>query len=499
MKLLSLTVFSAVLAAFVPPVSAQTMAEAYAGSVLVSVETPVRAWYVSPTRKIRVSVDSATELAALISTEALGVTTDDLNGIPMAYVVGVIGPDTDSDGLLNTDEIAMGTDPHRVDTDSDGYWDDLELRNSYSPRGAQKMAVNHDVYMRLRGRIVMAVQQHGEVWYVSPLEPKRYYVGDTQGIEKMKQLGLRVQMNMLIGIPTASAAGSSSVGQPQGLPLQQQAPIGSRFQSSLIPFGKSVFTYEQATVNANKPIRVFTYVPSAATVDSPILFVMHGVNRNAEAYRDDWIAQADRFNVILFAPEFRSQYFPSTAYAQGNILSGKRVRSVDQWTVGVPDRMFAYVAGLTNTRQTQYDIYGHSAGAQFVHRMLMLKPDNKVRRAVVANAGWYTMPSTVESYPYGMGGLTATNINFLDALRKDVTVLLGEQDTNVNDPELRKTAQARAQGEHRLARGRTFYATTERIARDAQRPFVWRLQTVPGAGHSNAQMVPAAASALYAR
>ncbi len=51
----------------------------------------------------------------------------------------------------------------------------------------------------------------------------------------------------------------------------------------------------------------------------------------------------------------------------------------------------------TNT----YKIYGHSAGAQFVHRYLLITKEPAVDQAVIANAGWYTVISD-NNYPYGI-------------------------------------------------------------------------------------------------
>ncbi|MBU2566689.1 hypothetical protein KKG46_03970 [Patescibacteria group bacterium] len=45
----------------------------------------------------------------------------------------VIGLDTDKDGLTNSEELLLGTDPNMVDSDGDGYEDAAELGNGYDP------------------------------------------------------------------------------------------------------------------------------------------------------------------------------------------------------------------------------------------------------------------------------------------------------------------------------------------------------------------------------
>ena len=42
------------------------------------------------------------------------------------------------------------------------------------------------------------------------------------------------------------------------------------------------------------------------------------------------------------------------------------------------------------SREAQYDIFGHSAGGQIVHRMAIFHPDSKARRMVAANSAFYT-------------------------------------------------------------------------------------------------------------
>lgn len=158
--------------------------------------------------------------------------------------------------------------------------------------------------------------------------------------------------------------------------------------------------------------------------------------------------------------------------------------------------LFDYVRVDTGNRSEGYSLYGHSAGAQFVHRFLLLVPNHRVQRAVIANAGWYTAPELAIGFPYGVRGGPVTDAGLRRALATPLTVLLGEADTDPNDPDLRHTAGADRQGPHRLARGRFFYAAGLNTARALATPFGWSLQTVPGVAHSNGGMRPAAAHLL---
>jgi hypothetical protein len=78
------------------------------------------------------------------------------------------------------------------------------------------------------------------------------------------------------------------------------------------------------------------------------------------------------------------------------------------------------------------------------------------------------------------------------ALQRPLTVLLGDSDTTLEDPDLRKTPEAMIQGGNRLERGVRFFETGRGAAERLGVPFGWRLETVQGADHDNRLMAPAA-------
>ena len=64
------------------------------------------------------------------------------------------------------------------------------------------------------------------------------------------------------------------------------------------------------------------------------------------------------------------------------------------------------------TRRQRYGLFGHSAGGQFVHRMLSFGFRDHVAVAVSANAGTYAMPDLEIAWPFGLGetGLDADTL-----------------------------------------------------------------------------------------
>lgn len=264
------------------------------------------------------------------------------------------------------------------------------------------------------------------------------------------------------------------------------------------------FIFPNAQVDPNKPIRVLYFKPTGLTDTSPVLFVMHGSSRNARGYRKAWIPFANQYNFLLVVPEFTREHFPGgPEYNRGNMfrrgeeaLQSRKVEE-SKWTFSMIEPLFDFVKQMTGNKSNRYYIYGHSAGGQFVHRLLLFKSDLRIRKAVAANAGWYTMPTFKDKYPYGLKGSGATPDQLKKIFGKKVTILLGEDDTDEQHRKLRKTPKAMAQGKHRLERGITFFKTAKATATEIGAQFRWELKKAPDVGHSNRQMAPWAADVLF--
>lgn len=244
------------------------------------------------------------------------------------------------------------------------------------------------------------------------------------------------------------------------------------------------------------PVPVSLFVPDDATSDSPVVIVMHGASRDLPRYYRDWRSEAVKHGFIVAVPYFSQQNFAKSArYNLGHVFdpdTGER-RDPSGWTFAAIEPIFDRIVAMTGSRRTSYVLFGHSAGSQFVHRFLYFVPDARVQRAIAANAGWYTMPDDDIAWPYGLGGSGVPPDVLQDYFARDVVVLLGDADTGRSDENLRKTPDADRQGPHRFDRGHAFFRESQKRARALGVEFGWRLQVVPGAGHSNAEMTPAAA------
>jgi hypothetical protein len=236
------------------------------------------------------------------------------------------------------------------------------------------------------------------------------------------------------------------------------------------------------------PMAVFTYRPAAWRPDGRILLVMHGRGRDAD--RDQWAAQAEASNVLVVVPHFSNEKFPGRAnYNFGGVIDGRNQPAPrERWAFGVMDKVFAEVKRLTGATRTRYALFGHSAGAQFVHRYLLMAEASDADLIITANAGSYTMPDPSVAFPFGTGGTALDEAALRRAFARPVVVLLGDQDTDPNHPSLPRDAAAMAQGPHRLARGQRFFEMASDAAKRIGAPFAWRIATVPGVGHDNGGM-----------
>lgn len=94
-------------------------------------------------------VISASPLVATNSAVSLNFSTssnenipplDALSGLTSDQVIPLL--DSDSDGLYDEEEIALGTNPNSIDSDLDTYLDKTELDGGYNPNGNLKLEAN---------------------------------------------------------------------------------------------------------------------------------------------------------------------------------------------------------------------------------------------------------------------------------------------------------------------------------------------------------------------
>ncbi|MEG3135184.1 hypothetical protein SC206_16635 [Rouxiella sp. T17] len=242
-----------------------------------------------------------------------------------------------------------------------------------------------------------------------------------------------------------------------------------------------------------KPLEVFTYQPAGTDANSPVVMVMTGVDRNASTYRNDWIKVADQYHFRILVPRFTEQDFPgSFGYNLGNTQDAKTHHRLpkSQWSFTLVNDIFNALHQQGLTTQSQYYLFGNSAGCQFVHRSLTLLPQPQVKAAICAAAGWWTLPDTDQRWPYGLRAspIKVGQTQLAAYFAKPILIAVGANDDDPENRLLRHSKGAMAQGSNRLERAESFFTTSQQQAEQNYMPFNWHFVALPDIGHSGSKM-----------
>lgn len=127
-----------------------SLADRLSGRILLQVESYGRAWYVYPKTGQRYYLKDGQTAYEIMRSLGLGITNEDLEKIPTQ----------------------------------------------------KEMAYDKNLVKRVKGYILLAVQQHGEAWYVNPQDGLRYYLKDGQAAyELMRKFALGITDENLRKIP----------------------------------------------------------------------------------------------------------------------------------------------------------------------------------------------------------------------------------------------------------------------------------------------------------
>jgi pimeloyl-ACP methyl ester carboxylesterase len=257
--------------------------------------------------------------------------------------------------------------------------------------------------------------------------------------------------------------------------------------------GDSSFVFTDAKGHADRPLRVYAYRPARCDASCPMVFSIHGVSRRAANYRDYWKPAADRYGLVIVAPEFSKQHW--SGY---NEFDARAEPDREKWAFSVIEHLFDEVG----EGRKVYTIFGHSAGGQFVHRMAFYLPANRATTMAAANPGWYAMPEWrkdkgADPFPYSLVDSGVAEGDVREALRRRFFLLLGDKDTDPNHKDLRRSREAMKQGATRWERGQNYYKAVSATAAELGEKLAWRLVEVPGVAHQGGPMSRAAADAIF--
>jgi poly(3-hydroxybutyrate) depolymerase len=229
-------------------------------------------------------------------------------------------------------------------------------------------------------------------------------------------------------------------------------------------------------------LEVFAYKPKDYK-DGPLIVVFHGMLRNADTYRDNGRGMGDRFGALIVAPLFDTRRFPNESYQLGGLLRRGEVQPAEQWTGKLVPKIVDEVRRREGRPDMPYYLIGHSAGGQFLSRIVG-SVSTGAQRIVAANPGSHLFPTRDMPFPYGFGKLPpelSDDAALKRYLAQPLTIYVGTADTGSQNLPQGETAMK--QGATRYERGKNCFQIAQELARTKGWEFNWRLVEAPDISH----------------
>jgi DNA-directed RNA polymerase subunit RPC12/RpoP len=312
-----------------------------------------------------------------------------------------------------------------------------------------------------------------------------------------------------------------------GMPLIMKPEAGTTEKWILneisVKEGSGAFMISGGKGKEDKTIKIYYHKPKNFQPDSRILLVIPGAGRNGDSYRDAWIKESEKYGLLILSPGYSEEEYSFGDYHMGGLMynldlknsityvENTNIALMDEkrftfrlnpdpeaWIFKDFDRIFDLAVAATRSSQTTYDLFGHSAGGQILHRLAIFQRSSKARTILASNSGFYTLPDTEAALPFGIRGTPISNHDLEVAFQKHLVLFIGALD---NEKEtggtLLRSTSADKQGVHRASRAAYFYQRSKLKAKTLGYDFNWELKMVPGIGHDHRKMGDAAASYLY--
>ena len=246
----------------------------------------------------------------------------------------------------------------------------------------------------------------------------------------------------------------------------------------------------------NKPdVEIYYISPDVIDENTKVIFVIHGNSRNAEDYLSEWRPYIANKNVIVVAPKFTKESFKYFALLEMAQSSGKVNKDESEYINNSISLIFNFIKSKFSLNTQTYSMFGHSAGAQFTHRYMLLSHDKRISSAVIANAGWYTFISTAE-FPYGIKNapikISSDHIRWYTASK--VNLLIGSDDIGFKSLNTSKGAQI--QGINRYERANNYFNTLIKEAEKNNYVLRWNFKVLDNVDHDYKKITPIAADIL---
>lgn len=293
----------------------------------------------------------------------------------------------------------------------------------------------------------------------------------------------------------------------------------------------------------SRPVHVVYYIPKGFDVKRmPILFSMTGAERVGATQIDAWKPFANKYGFIIVNPQFlRSSdvsaknadgtwvisysrqniyrsagaYWLENDYQFGHVATSKNSPNLyprNTWAYNIIELLFDYICHEIDSAADGYYMFGHSAGAQFVNRMVMAFPEARIKRAVAANPSSWAWPvldgeihkmndngdylydadgttplTQLCGWPYCLKSVYTKPSELAGSFSKQLFIQIGSKDVETNS--LDTSSDANATGSRRLYRARNFYKVCNEMAAANNIKCNFTYAEVTGADHSTYRMV----------
>ena len=246
----------------------------------------------------------------------------------------------------------------------------------------------------------------------------------------------------------------------------------------------------------DKPdVEIFYITPEEINEYTKVIFVIHGNTRNAEDYLSAWIPHVLNKNVIVAAPQFTKTDFRYFFLLEMAESSGKVNNNRSDYINNSISLFFNYIKSKFSLTAKTYSMFGHSAGAQFTHRYMLLSKDKRISNAVVANAGWYTFINNAK-FPYGIKSspIIISDEDLRWFMSNKVNLLIGSED--VGSKSVNSSKGAKLQGITRVDRANNYFNSLITSAEDKNYAFRWNYKVLDNIDHDFKKVTPYAANIL---
>ena len=215
----------------------------------------------------------------------------------------------------------------------------------------------------------------------------------------------------------------------------------------------------ETVVLGSVSLEVFTYRPTGCQPVA-LLVVIHGSLRDPDNYRNYVQLAADRWCLLVVAPRFDADRFPTARFRFCSLSD-----EVGQLLV----RLVSRVREREGVPELPYIVLGHSSGGGAASCFAAFTP-NEAKSIVIANPAGLLSPSRDVPVPFGFKG--AGNDEMLQRyLAAPIVLLLSDGDTGTE------------------RHGSEVYAAAEAAAEANHWPFGWTLVETHGVSHWAGEML----------